>query len=385
MINIPLKNPYHNADELLSVIDGSFKPSRIFNIEVIVDEEIRKFILENHFKKKYFPPVSIDIDMLDKGLKYETRGDYLAANERYYEAYVNFHHGMGYSIVPDHGFIINLEGFNTVYKKGKDTALLSRGDRIWAQEGTGIIKDWKGFEKFGWQKIGLLLHDYEYHLEFMGSIIPEGMKIATVGAMFYQVFAWLLGFEGLFYLVKKDLDLVKAVIDRMAGYTLKMYELAASFDHVAVLWHGDDLGFKTATMLSPELLRKLVFPWFKKYSEVAHKNKKRFWVHCCGYKDEIMVDFIDDIKIDALHSFEDSCCPVIEYKKKYGKNIGLLGGVDVDKLCRLGEADLRKYIRGILDVCAVDGMFALGSGNSITNFVPVDNYLIMLDEASRWK
>jgi uroporphyrinogen decarboxylase len=31
------------------------------------------------------------------------------------------------------------------------------------------------------------------------------------------------------------------------------------------------------------------------------------------------------------------------------------------------------------------GRFALGSGNSVTNFVPVENYLIMLDEAAGWK
>jgi len=178
---------------------------------------------------------------------------------------------------------------------------------------------------------------------------------------------------------------VKAVIDKMAGYTYRMYEIAAANESVEILWHGDDLGFKTATMLSPEILRQLVFPWFKKYSALAHKNNKRFWVHCCGYKDEIMSDFIDDIKIDALHSFEDSCCPVTDYKRKYGDKLGIIGGVDVDKLCRLGEDNLRDYIRGILDVCMDGGRYALGSGNSITNFVPVKNYLIMLDEASRWK
>jgi uroporphyrinogen decarboxylase len=385
LITIPLKNPYHNADELIATVDGSSNSPGVFNIEVIVDEEIRQFIIENYFGQKYFPPERLDINKLDSGLKYEAQDDYLLAKENYYRTYVNFHHGMGYSIVPDHDFIINLEGFNTVSEKGNDTAILSRGERTWAQEGTGIIKNWEDFENFEWDKIDLLLQDYENHLEFMGRIIPEGMKIATVGAMFYQVLAWLLGFEGLFYLINEDLGLVKTVIDKIAGYTLRMYELAASFEYIGILWHGDDLGFKTATMISPALLRQLVFPWFKKYCEIAHHNRKKFWVHCCGYKDEIMKDFIDDIKIDALHSFEDSCCPVIEYKEKYGRSLGLLGGVDVDKLCRLEEADLRKYVRYILDICMDGGRFALGSGNSITNFIPVKNYLIMLDEAGKWK
>jgi len=39
-----------------------------------------------------------------------------------------------------------------------------------------------------------------------------------------------------------------------------------------------------------------------------------------------MEDFIEDIQFDALHSFEDSNCPVTGYKSKYGDRIALMGG-----------------------------------------------------------
>ena len=64
-----------------------------------------------------------------------------------------------------------------------------------------------------------------------------------------------------------------------------------------------------------------------------------------------MEDLINDINMDALHSFEETCCPVIEYKKKYGSRTGILGGVDVDMLCRLDEDRLRGYVRKILGAC----------------------------------
>jgi len=31
------------------------------------------------------------------------------------------------------------------------------------------------------------------------------------------------------------------------------------------------------------------------------------------------------------------------------------------------------------------GGYALGSGNSITNYIPIENYLIMLDEMAKWR
>jgi len=384
LIKFPIGKPEHDCEELLSVIDGSKAPQKVYSIEVIVDEEIKKYIMENLFDCDYFPSIGISERLLQSSKPLSSDEDYKKAKQDYYRMYMDFHYRMGYSIVPDHDFIINLESFNRVSLKVKDTALFSRGERVWAQEGSGLIRSWQDFEEFDWKKIELLLEDYNRHLEFMCTILPEGMSIAVVGAMFYQVYAWLFGAENLFYLLKDNIGLVEAVIDKMASATLAMYEIAASKPAVCALWHGDDLGFKTSTMLSPQCLRKLVFPWYKKYSMTAHKSGKRFWVHCCGFKKDIMEDLITDINMDALHSFEDVCCPVVDYKKKYGTRIGILGGVDVDMLCRQDETGLRKYIRKILESCMPGGRFALGSGNSVTNFVPVNNYLIMLDEAAKW-
>ena len=137
-------------------------------------------------------------------------------------------------------------------------------------------------------------------------------------------------------------------------------------------------------MISPTYLRKWIFPWYKKYADLAHGRKKHFWSHCCGNRDEIMEDLIEYVKIDALHSFEDTCCPVTRYKKEYGGRLALLGGVDVDKLASLDAPELRKYIGNILNICMDNGRFALGSGNSITNYIPVKNYLTMLEEGLNW-
>ena len=98
----------------------------------------------------------------------------------------------------------------------------------------------------------------------------------------------------------------------------------------------------------------------------------------------IIKDLIEDIRIDALHSFENVSNSVVDYKKRFGDKITILGGVDMDKLTTLNENDLRKYVRNILDICMQGGRYALGAGNSISNYVPINNYLIMLDEGLSW-
>jgi uroporphyrinogen decarboxylase len=308
------------------------------------------------------------------------------ASERYYAQLIDFYYRMGYSVIADYEFLVNFQSFNTVGRIGRDpdSAQFARKERHWAQEGRGVIQSWKDFELFPWKDAGALVERYGDHLDFLQRHLPDGMKLTVVGSVLEQVMEWIMGYEGMLYSVYDDPSLIEATVDQVGGLVQDLYRIAAPLDSVGVIWHGDDIGFNTSTLLSPEHLRKWIFPWFKKYAEIAHGNGKPIWYHACGNKDEVMEDFIEDIGFDAIHSFEDSGNRVTSYKKRYGDRIGLIGGVDIDALTRLGEEELRGYVRGILDICMPGGRYVFGSGNSVCNYIPVKNYLIMLDEACRW-
>lgn len=385
VLKIPIKNPKPDFDYLVKVLSGEKIPDKVISVELLVDEEIKKFIIENYFGEKNIPPPNEQRFGSSNGDDSKKNSEeYRKICDDYNKQLINFYFRMGYSCIPDLEFYLDFSTLNTVSRVGEDTAIFSRGERYWAQEGTGMLKSWEDFEKFPWEKAKKMLLRYSDHLEFLSKNLPEGMKIAAQAAIFEPTMEWLLGYEGLFYAVYDQPDLVGAVLNKIGQLVYDSYIIAAEMDGVGVIWHGDDLGFKTATMLSLDHLRKWVFPWFKRYGEIAHKYNKPLWYHVCGYKDPIMKDLIGDIKVDAIHSFEDTCCSVIDFKKKYGNRIGLIGGVDIDKLARYDEERLRKYIRDILDKCMPGGRYVFGSGNSICNFIPVKNYFIMLEEGYKW-
>jgi uroporphyrinogen decarboxylase len=107
-------------------------------------------------------------------------------------------------------------------------------------------------------------------------------------------------------------------------------------------------------------------------------------LHACGNLDEIYEDLIEDVRIDAKHSFQDKILSVGDFKERYGTRVGVLGGIDVDKMCRWSEEEIRSYVRDVLNRCMPDGRYALGTGNSVANYIPLENYLAMLDEGIRW-
>ena len=70
--------------------------------------------------------------------------------------------------------------------------------------------------------------------------------------------------------------------------------------------------------------------------------------------------------------------------RRRGQRIGLLGGFDMDLLCRCRAEEIYETVvtLGSEYRSAAQG-YALGSGNSIPDYVPVANYLAMV-KGARW-
>jgi uroporphyrinogen decarboxylase len=154
-----------------------------------------------------------------------------------------------------------------------------------------------------------------------------------------------------------------------------------SLPNLVAIFPGDDMGFRSGTLLAPDQLRQYTLPWHRRFAAMTHKAGLKYFLHSCGQLADIMPDLIDDIGIDAKHSYEDAITPVAQAKKLWGSRIGILGGVDVDTLTRGSPGQVRAYVRRIIDACAPGGHFAIGSGNSIPDYVPLENYMTMVDEA----
>jgi uroporphyrinogen decarboxylase len=236
-------------------------------------------------------------------------------------------------------------------------------------------------DSFPWDLIHVDNKVYEYASRFL----PDGMKLAVCGNLFEFIYEYLLGYEGMFYLLSDDPKLVAAAFERWGQVMFDYYASVIGLETVGAIFHCDDMGYKTSTLISPHHLRLYLFPWLKKIAALAHDHGKTFWLHSCGnlYRHQVMEDLIENVKIDAFHSFQDIIMPVDEFKQRYGHRVAVLGGVDMDSLATLSEDNLRRYIRNIINRCASGGRFALGSGNTIANFIPLRNFQILLEESRR--
>jgi uroporphyrinogen decarboxylase len=350
-----------DVGKLLDVIRRRIIPSRVHYIELDMDEEIkRQLCVRFNLSKDTEPGGSIEKLKRDIRL-YAFLG---------YDAF-RFNLGTEY--------IFSLSRLGAA--DTTDIAAQSRSRRDWADEHTGPIQSWQDFESFKWPKVA----DVDFApFEWLQKNLPQNMGCYDLTANILEMTTWLFGYETLCYKIFDAPDLVDAIFQKVGSFFVDFTRTLCDFSCVCLIWGSDDMGFRTSTLVSHKILREKVLPWHRQCAQIAHEHNLPYLLHCCGNLGEIMDDLIDYVGIDAKHSFEDAIMPVTEAKKKYGSRVTLLGGIDMDFLCRSDEKAIRKRVMETLAVCMPGGGYCLGTGNTVANYVPVDNYLIMLDEGRKF-
>ncbi len=291
-------------------------------------------------------------------------------DEGYWDIYVGFWLGMGFDCIP-------MEIPPYLPLPTGDTQALSH-----ASEDHVAIRSMADFDAYPWPDEA---HPIDFsHFETVAGLLPPGVKI--VGGVCAGPYEWasnMLGTIGMAYLLADEPEVVERVFERIGRLHISACRQLATMDAIGALRQGDDLGFKTSTFLSPAQLRQYIFPTYTQMAAAAHAQGKPFILHSCGNLHAVYEDLITTCRIDAKHSFEDIILPVQDFKAQYGKRVTPLGGLDVDVICRGTEAEVRAYAREKIAQCFTDGYWALGTGNSLTNYMPVENYLAVLDEGMK--
>jgi uroporphyrinogen decarboxylase len=342
--------------EMISTVLRKTEPDRVHHIEIYLDNDIIEKV------GKRFQLLD-DLDRSDPW--YTLKRD------------IRVHQFLGYD-----SFRVNVPGYDFPldwHQTDKSTSMEGEDleGRPWVEEHAGPIQTWEDFEKYPWPEIKNL---DTRPLEWLDKNLPDGMKVHELTVHVFEQLSWGFGYETLCYKLFDEPDLVQAVTDRIGEIYLEHVKVLCQFDCIGYIWASDDMGFKSQPLLSPDKIRQLILPWHKKAVDISHENGKPYFLHACGNLESFMDDLIDDVGIDAKHSFEDEIMPITEVKQKYGDRVGILGGIDMDFLCRAKPDQIRQRTRKTLEVCLPGGGYCLGTGNSVADYLPLENYLAMMDE-----
>lgn len=289
--------------------------------------------------------------------------------KEYMNYYVNFFKDMGYDTISFERCI---------------TSILPDGGALGGHK-KGIIQSRQDFEKYPWGGIKEeFFREFSEDFEVLREGMPEGMKaIGGVGNGVFECVQDLVGYTDLCLMSFDNPELFRDLFLKVGDIILDVWDefLKRFGDIYCVCRFGDDLGFKDATLISPNAIRTHIIPEYKKVVERVHAYHKPFLLHSCGNIFSIMDDLLDVVQIDAKHSNEDVIAPFSVWVDRYGDRIGNFGGVDVGLLCQASEQEIKAYVKDVIKYARGHKGFALGSGNSIPEYIPVEGYLAMIEAA----
>jgi uroporphyrinogen decarboxylase len=220
--------------------------------------------------------------------------------------------------------------------------------------------------------------------ELLSQALPAGAKaVGGPGNGVFELSEDLVGFQYLAYMMVDDPELFADLYRRIGDLMVEIWTvfLERYADQFVICRFGDDLGFKTSTLVAPKTIREHIMPQYRRVIQLIHQAGRPFLWHSCGKIFSIMDEMIE-LGINAKHSNEDTIAPFQEWIARYGDRIGLLGGIDVDILCQRTPDQIVDYVveKGQQFRDQANG-YALGSGNSIPDYVPVEGYLAMIEAA----
>ncbi|MEJ5263214.1 MAG: uroporphyrinogen decarboxylase family protein [Ignavibacterium sp.] len=249
--------------------------------------------------------------------------------------------------------------------------------RKWASESSGVITSLKEFEEYIFPHTNEI--DYKKFEEASGNL-PEGMGIVGQYGDIFTMTWEMMGFDNFSLALFEDETLIRMINEKVGEIVLSMFNNMAEMENVNVLWYSDDIAYTNGLIVSPETLEKYFFPWLEKIGHIAKKFNKPLIYHSDGILFDVMERLIE-CGISALHPIEPKAMDIVEVKKRFGDRIALIGNVDVDLLARGTKEEIRKNVLFNIENVGMNGGYCVGSGNSIPEYVNLDNYITMIETA----
>jgi uroporphyrinogen-III decarboxylase len=175
-------------------------------------------------------------------------------------------------------------------------------------------------------------------------------------------------------------DYVHRLLDKVMQYPLqackKFIEMGAD-----MVWVGDDVAGQRRMLMSLELWREYLKPRYAvMFAEFKQANPD---IKICYHSDgncEPILDEMVEIGLDVLNPVQPQATDPFHLKKRYGNNLVLFGGLDVQDTLPFGSPDdVRSAVKKLVEVCGQGGGYILAPSHVMQPDVPLDNILAFYD------
>jgi corrinoid protein of di/trimethylamine methyltransferase len=214
----------------------------------------------------------------------------------------------------------------------------------------------------------------------------KGTRIGVVmlaGAIFQTLYEFVIGLTDAMMMCYEQRDLMEEMLNVSANHYGRLVEAAVA-EGLDVFFLADDFAWKEGLFIPPQIFKELWIPRAQRIIAPALDAGIPTMFHSDGRVDDAM-EWLIDMGFDGFNPMDPYGVDYRDYKKRYGDRITLIGNIDVEyPLVHGTPEEVEKDVIAHMEVLKPGGRYIAGSSHSVTNFVPHENYVAMLNAFHRY-
>jgi hypothetical protein len=189
----------------------------------------------------------------------------------------------------------------------------------------------------------------------------------------------LVGVERLCMLFHDDPAFVEEMMEADGDFLIGMLSQMLEETDIDVFGFWEDMAYKAGPLLSPQMVRKYMFPRYRRVIDFGRSRGVRFFMLDSDGRVDSLIPIWMDAGVDILFPFEvQAGMDVNAIRRKYGRRLRLWGGIDKRSLA-LGfkeiDEELRRH-KPLID----DGGFVPMLDHSAPPDIPYRNYCYFMEQ-----
>ncbi len=215
--------------------------------------------------------------------------------------------------------------------------------------------------------------------------------ITAAGAVggILETCCWFRGFDQFPIDLMIEKELAHCLLEKYTSYCENLMDtfLDVVGPYLHMVEMADDLGSQTNLLISPELYREMILPYYKRLiKRIKSKTDAKIFHHSCGAVTKAG-NLLVDAGVDVLNSLQPRAAGMDStyLKDSFGDKLCFHGGIDIQEVLPNGTShDVEEEVKRRIAIWAPEGGYIFCAAHNIQTDIPAENILTMYGAAEKW-
>jgi uroporphyrinogen decarboxylase len=212
---------------------------------------------------------------------------------------------------------------------------------------------------------------------------------AGVSGGLLETCIWMRGFEQFCIDLLLNKKIAHALLDKLTNYNIELLDVFLDIvgPYIQIIEMQDDLGGQNNLLISPELYKEMILPFYKKEIDfIKSKSNAKIFHHSCGSIINA-VNMLLDAGVDILNSLQPRAAGMDTtfLKDQFGEKLSFHGGIDIQEVMPNGTLkDIENEVKRRIAIYAPGGGYIICAAHCIQDDVSPENVVALYKSAEKW-